>query len=582
MNQLLTRIGLLPSGYGSADLKGDVVAGLTTAVMLIPQAMAYALLAGLPPIVGLYASVVPLVAYALVGSSRELAVGPVAMDSLLTAATVSVIATSGSERYVETAALLALMVGGIQVFLGLIRGGFLVNFLSRPVISGFTSAAALIIAASQLRTLLGLELPRSTSVFAVAKAVAERITDVHSPTVLVALASVAVLLAMKRWTPRAPRALVVVVLGAAVTATGGLGSKGVAIVGSVPAGLPSLSWPTTVVADMRALLPGALAIALVAFMEGISVATKLSTKTGNRVNANREFAALGLANVAAGLFGGYPVAGGLSRTAVNAEAGAKSQLAAVLTAATVAVTLAFFTGLLFYIPKASLGAIIVLAVIGLFDIKEPLRLWRVQRTDLAMLAAAFASTLLLGIQQGILIGVGLSLLTMIVRTTRPHTAVLGRLPDTEVYRNVLRFPEAIPSPGVIVVRLDAEFYFGNVNFLRDTLADLEAKTPDLRGVVLDMSGVNQIDSSAEAALRAILDDYQARGLRLILASTKGPVRDVFARSGFKEAAGPEGFTFRVHEAVQMLTESESDSEPPHRGPELNPPRSGSETMRSLR
>ena len=559
MLSLLRQLEIVPADYRVASLGNDVTAGITTAVMLIPQAIAYAILAGLPPIVGLYAAVVPLVAYALVGSSRELALGPAALDSLLVASTVGVLAKSGSDRYLELAMLLALMVGAIQMVLGALRGGFLVNFLSRPVISGFTSAAALIIAASQLPTLLGLDLPRATSVFSAVVAVTAHLSGVDPASVTVSMISMVVLGALKHWAPRIPRALVVVALGALLAFPGFIGLP-VAVLGDVPSGLPSFDVPAFRISDLRPLLPGAMTIALVGFMEAISISSKLGVETGHRVNPNREFLALGMANVCAGLFRGFPVAGGLSRTAVNADAGAQSKLAGLVTAAGVVLTLAFLTDFLYYIPTASLAAIIVMAVGGLFDAREPFRLWAVKRNDFWMLVATFGATLVVGIQQGILTGVGLSVMAIVVRTTRPHTAVLGRLPGTEVYRNVLRFPEAQTTDGVLIVRLDAQFYFGNVNFLRDTLAELETemeskKAPPLRTLILDGSGINQIDSSGEATLREMMREYRDRDIRLILAAVKGPVRDVLQRSGFTEELGEDGFAFRIHDAIESLNQT---------------------------
>lgn len=546
-----------------ATLRADAIAGLTTAVMLIPQGMAYAMLAGLPAIVGLYAAIVPLIAYAIAGGSKQLAVGPVAMDSLLTAAAVGAIAESGTTEYAQAAALLALLAGVVQLGLGLVRGGVLVNFLSRPVISGFTSAAAFIIAMSQLRLVLGLDLPRTTSVFEVAAAVVHNIAQVHLPTVALAGGSMVALGAMKRWAPKWPRALIVVAVGSGVAAAFN-DALGLALVGSVPAGLPMPQLPDMSLDTIRELTTGAVTIAVIGFMEGISISTRLADEDGERLSADRELVALGLANIGAGLFRGYPVAGGFSRTAVNAEAGAKTKLAGFITAAIVAITVAFFTGVLAFVPKATLGAIIVMAVVGLVDLDEPRRLWTVHRPDLAMLVVTFAATLVLGIQYGVGVGVGLSVLSVLLRTTRPHTAVLGRLPGTELYRNVERFPDAITTPGVIAVRPDAQLYFGNTSALRDTLARLERACPTpLRAVIIDASGINQLDSTGERALRDLHADYARRDIALTLASVKGPVRDVLDRSGLRDVLGPAGVADSIHDAVVAVKAVEAAAaEPP--------------------
>jgi len=538
-------------GYRREDLGGDLSAGLTTAVMLIPQGMGYAMLAGLPPIYGLYASTVPLVIYALFGTSRQLAVGPVAMVSLLSAAGVGALAQAGTSEFVSLAILLALVVGAIQVAMGVFRVGFVVNFLSHPVISGFTSAAALIIGFSQLKHLLGVPIPRSHHVHEILIKAAEQISSVHVSTVVIGASSVVALMLMKRYSPRFPRALAVVVVSSLAVWLLGLDSGGVSIVGKVPAGLPSLTLPKLDWAAMSSLLPVALTIALVGFMESIAVAKKYARINGYEVDANSELVGLGMANVLGGFFQGYAVTGGFSRTAVNAQAGARTPIAAIVTASVVALTLLFLTPLFYFLPNAVLAAIIMTAVFGLIDVKEMRHLWHVKKTDFAMLAITFLSTLSLGIEQGIIVGVVASIGVIVVRTTRPHVAVLGRLPGTDVYRNVKRFPEAEITPGVLAIRLDAQFYFGNVNFLKEVLSDLEHGAREtIKAVVIDASGINQLDSSAEMALRDILEDYRKRGIELFLANVKGPVRDVLERSGLDVELGSEHTPMEIAEAMR--------------------------------
>ncbi len=557
--------------YDRANLPGDLQAGLTTAVMLIPQGMAYAMLAGLPPIVGLYASLVPLALYSLLGTSRELAVGPVAMVSLLVAQAVSPLAEQGSASYVGLAVLLALMVGAMQFMMGVLRLGFLVNFLSHPVISGFTSAAALIIGFSQLKHLLGVDIERSSNIFRVLASAGRQIASWHVATVAIGVGSVVTLVVMKKYAPRWPRALVVVVVGTLAVFALDLANAGVKIVGSVPAGLPAVSapltWPADVyasdglwaalsalVAPMRPLLAAAVVISLVSFMESISVAKAFARLRRYEVDPNQELVALGAANLAGSFFGAYPVTGGFSRTAVNAQAGAKTGLAGLITAAVISLTLLWLTPLFYFLPKAVLAAIIFTAVFGLIDVREVKHLWKVKRSDLALLVLTFVATLGLGIEEGILLGVGASLGLFIVRTTRPHTAVLGRLPGTPIYRNVDRYPEAQTVPGVLAVRIDAQFYFGNVSFLKEILARLERERVKgaLRVLVLDASGMNQLDSSADAALHELLHAYEDRGIRMIVTNVKGPVRDVMKRSGLWKRLGPEGKALSVHEAMERL------------------------------
>ncbi len=539
--------------YERGDLRGDATAGLTTAVMLIPQAMAYAMLAGLPPIVGLYASLVPLALYAAFGSSRQLAVGPVAMVSLLVATGVGALAPVGSREFISLAVLLAGMVGLLQLAMGLVRAGFLTNFLSHPVLSGFTSAAALIIGFSQLKHLLGVSIPRSHHVHEILRGAAAQLDAINTPTVLLGVGSVALLTALKKYRPMFPRAVVVVVLGSLAAWLLGLTEEGVGIVGAVPGGLPRPQLPMMSLEAMRALLPIAVTIAFVGFMESISVAKTFARRDRYHVDANQELIGLGMANLGATIFGAYPVAGGFSRTAVNAQSGAKTPVASLITAGVVGLTLLFFTPLFFYLPKAVLAAIIMTAVFGLVDVAEVRHLWRVKRSDLALLGITFVATLTVGIELGIAAGVTASLLWFVVRKTRPHTAVLGRLPGTSVYRNVERNPSAETFPGTLIVRMDAAFYFGNVEFLRRTLQRCESAAAEcLRAVVVDASAMNELDASADAALHAILEDFSQRGVRFVMAGVKGPVMDVMRRSGFDVALGRDHFFLTVHHAVAAL------------------------------
>ncbi len=525
-------IGQLRS-YKGGDLRSDVTAGLTTAVMLIPQGMAYAMLAGLPPIVGLYASTVPLVGYALFGSSRQLAVGPVAVLSLMVAASVGAIAETGTDAYLTYALILALMVGVIQFVMGVARLGIVTNFLSHPVLSGFTSAAALIIAFSQFDSLVG--------------------PGFHVLTAVVGVGSLLFLLALRVWKPSFPGMFFIVVASTAVVWALGLDARGIAVVGDVPTGLPGLTLVPITWEVLETLLPAAVVIALVGFMESFAVAKKIAEGHGeeDELEANRELMGLGAANIGAGLFGGYPVTGGFSRSAVNDKAGSRSNLAAVITAVAVVLTLLFLTDLFYFLPRTVLAAIIMTAIIGLIDLEAVKHLWQVKRDGLVILVLTFSSTLLIGIEEGLAIGIGASLLWFIIRATRPHTAVLGRLPGTTSYRNLERHPEAKTIPGLLLVRIDSQFFFGNVSFLKDTLVRLEKEMDEpLQAVIIDASSINQLDSSAELALHKILEGYQERGIEFYFAKTKGPVLDVMRASKFFQDLGENHFTYRVHEAVE--------------------------------
>ncbi len=535
--------------YTGAALRGDLVAGLTVGVMLIPQGMAYALIAGLPPIYGLYAALVPLVVYALLGTSRHLAVGPVAMVSLLVAAGVAPLAGGDAERYIALALVLALMVGAVQFLMGVARLGFLVNFLSHPVLTGFTAAAALIIGLSQLKHLLGVALPRSHYVHEILWSAAHQLGAVNPPTLFIGLGGIALLLLLKRWNKALPGALVVVALGTVTVWAFALHEHGVEIVRDVPGGLPAPYLPGFAAGDLAALLPIALTIALVGFMESIAVAKAYASKHRYDVDANQELIGLGLANLVGALFRSYPVTGGFSRTAVNAEAGARTPAASLISAGVIALTLLFLTPLFFYMPQAVLAAIVMVAVAGLIDLKEARFLWRVRRADFFLMLLTFGATLGLGIEQGILVGVVASLILVIQQGSRPHAAVMGRLPGTTTYRNVERYPDALTGSGVVVLRVDASLFFANVAFLKEKIREIEQRDPAFHTLVLDAYPVNRIDASAAHALREIVEQLRSRGGDVYFASVKGPVRDLLMRAGLVDCVGRDHFFLEVHEAV---------------------------------
>jgi SulP family sulfate permease len=540
----------LPTAWTST-LRADLIAGATTAVLLVPQAMAYALLAGLPPQLGLYAATVPLLAYAALGTSPRVSIGPLALDSLLLGAAITPLAQASGAGRVELALLLTFLVGAVQLLLGAARLGFVANFLSRPVLGGFMSAAALLIGASQLGSLSGISLP-SGRLDEILSALARRIGDVHLPTLALGLPAWLALRWLGKRKPRWPISLGVVAVATTVAGLLHLGRHGVALVGVVPDGLPRPGSPLARLELWRELLPAAVSIALVSFVESLSVGRRLAE--GSEVSANRELLAVGAANVASSCFGGYVVAGGLSRSVVHARAGARTRAAGLITAVLVALTLAFFTPSFQYLPKAVLAALVLNAVTSLIDVAQARRLWRIQRSEFWLLLLSFAATLALGAQLGLALGMGASLLWFLIRTTRPHVAVLGRLPGTESYRNVLRFPDAERRDDLLILRVDAQFYFGNVTFLKRSLEQLLRERPHARTVILDASGINQLDSSALEALLEIDRQLSSRELRLLFAEVKGPVRDVLERSDWLARLRSERRIFlRVHDAVLSLT-----------------------------
>ncbi|MFQ5602458.1 MAG: SulP family inorganic anion transporter [bacterium] len=545
--------------YRKQDFKGDLSAGLTVAVMLIPQGMAVALLAGLPPIVGLYASVAPLFIYALFGTSRQMSVGPVAIISLLVASGIGRFAEPGSEQYILYATVLAGMVGLILFFMGLIRLGFIINFLSHPVISGFTSAAAVIIAFSQLKHLLGISIPHTLHVEKIISYSIQHIDAVNLPTILIGTGCILTLLVLRWWKSTFPRALIVVAASTASVWAFGLQVAGVNIMGEVPKGLHGFEIPQFAPATLTALFPIAVAIALVGFMESIAVAKNFAAKNHYEVDANQELIGLGLANIAASVFGAYPVTGGFSRSAVNAQSGARTGLASMITAVTIALTLLFLTQLFYFLPTATLAAIIIVAVVGLIDLKEVKHLYLVKRTDLISLVVTFFATLILGIEKGLILSIVASLILVTKRTTHPHCAILGRLPGTKIYRNIERYPEAITLNGLVILRIDASLYFANVSFLKDRFQEIiHNYNSNLKAIIFDASSVNDIDSSADTALQEIADSLRQRNISLYFTNVKGPVRDVMRNSGFYQKLGADHFFFSNHDAVLHFLDEKMD------------------------
>jgi sulfate permease, SulP family len=523
--------------YRRSDLNGDFTAGLVAAIMLIPQGMAYAMLAGLPPVMGLYASTLPLIIYALFGSSRHLAVGPVAMISLLVYAGISTLAEPGSDQYIHLVLLLSLMVGVIQVIMGLFRCGFFVNFISHAVISGFSSAAAIIILISQLHHLLGIHMKSSHFVVHILSEIGSRIGESHPITLAIGLGSIFIQILFKKIMPRFPAPLFVVAGSIALVYTFRLDQTGVKIVGDVPPGLPAFSLPLFSFDSVVVLFPYALTILFVGFMESISIAELIAAKEKYKIDSNQELKGLGLSNVLASFFQGYPVTGGFSRTAATYQAGARTGLASMIAALVVILILLFLTPLFYYLPHAVLASIVIVAVFGLIDLKEVRRLFRIKRMDGWTLLITFAITLVFGGAQGILIGVGFSLLVFIWRSSHPHAAELGYLEREDVFRNLKRFPEAKTCPETLILRVDASLYFANMGFLENLLRKNLADKPAVKWVIMDLSGVNDIDAVAIDTLEEIVETYQERGIKFLFAGMKGPIRDLVDKAGWEEKYG---------------------------------------------
>ncbi|MBM4340874.1 MAG: sulfate permease [Deltaproteobacteria bacterium] len=523
--------------YHRTDLKGDLSAGGVVAIMLIPQGMAYAMLAGLPPVYGLYASTLPLIVYALMGSSRHLAVGPVAIISLLVFSSISELAEPGSEQYIRLVLLLTLMVGGMQLLLGFLRLGFFINFFSHAVISGFTSAAAIIILLSQVGHLFGIPVSSGHSAIHLLQDILSQIHKTHPMTLAVGSISLGTLFFFKKRHPHFPAPLLVVIASTLTAYFVKLDRWGLKIVGHVPRGLPDFNLPPFSIESFSQLFPTALTILFVGFMESISVATWIAGKERYSIDSNQELKGLGLANIAASFFSAYPVTGGLSRTAVNYESGARTGLASMISASIVILILLFFTSLFHSLPKAALAAIVIVAVTGLIDVKGLNHLFKIKKTDGWVFLLTCLATLLLGSEKGILMGMVFSLLVFIWRSAHPHVAELGYLKEEKIFRNIKRYPEAQRFPDALILRVDASLYFANMSFLKDILQKRLAETPVVKWVILDLSGVNDMDGVAIDSLEEMMKNYGEKEIRFIFTDVKGPVRDLISKAGWEDTFG---------------------------------------------
>lgn len=554
--------------YRRDNLSGDLIAGVIVTVMLVPQSMAYAQLAGLPPEIGIYASIVPLLIYGLLGSSRVLAVGPVAIVSLIVATSINQLGPENMSQYLQLAITLALLVGIIQLLMGLLRIGFMVNFLSHSVLAGFINAAAIVIALSQLKHLLGVDMPRTEHTHETVAELLRHLGQVNAVTLLIGGISIALLVFFKRnlagllksW--KVPDnlilpisrsgPLIVVLFGVlSVTLFDLNASAGVAIVGTVPAGLPDLTTPTFDLGVWQQMLPLALSIALIGYMESISVAKSLASKKRQKVDANQELVAIGSANLGAAFTGAYPVAGGIGRSVVNYSAGANTGLASIITAALMAFTVIFLTPLFYNLPQAVLAAIIVVAVAGLIDLNVFRNTWRYNKADAASLGVTFLAVLFIGVETGILLGVATAIVLYLWRTSQPHYAIVGRIGDTEHFRNVERHPVETYTR-VVAVRVDESLYFPNAQYLENILLGVVADNPQVEHVVLVCSAVNYIDMSALEVLEALVDELHDSGVQFCLAEVKGPVMDRLERAGFVEHIGRDNIYMSTHAAVETL------------------------------
>ncbi|MFQ3351343.1 MAG: SulP family sulfate permease [Candidatus Marivariicella framensis] len=531
------------------SIQNDFVAGLTVGIMLVPQGMAYALLAGLPPVFGLYAALVPQVIYAIMGTSRQLSVGPVAMDSLLVASGLAALKLSGINEYISMAIFLAFFMGLIQLVLGFLRMGFLVNFLSKPVISGFTSAAAIIIGLSQLKHLVGAPFESSNKIHLLLIEFIDKSSQIHLITLFIGLIAIAILVLLKKLNPSIPGALIAVILSSVWIKYFGENS-GVSIVGVVPEGLPSFRLPEIELINITKILPLALTLALIAFMEAISVAKAIEEKKDYSINPNQELIALGASNIVGSLFQSYPTTGGFSRTAVNDQAGANSGLASIISAIVVGLTLLFLTPLFYFLPNTILASIIMVAVFKLIDFESPKKLWKSSKSEFYILLFTFFITLFIGIKEGIILGVLASLLLLVYRSTQPHVAVLGKIKGTDYFKDIDRFTQDIETyESLLLLRFDEQIYFGNSQFFKEQLLErVNQKKGKLSVVILSSGGINYIDSSGMKILNEIVLTLKSKNIQFYIAGAIGPVVDSLFKSGVAKAIGSQHFFANTQQA----------------------------------
>lgn len=550
----------------SEYFKLDLMAGITVGIMLVPQAMSYAKLAGLPPIYGLYSSFVPVFVYAIFGSSRQLAIGPVALVSLLVSNALGGIADTNEELHIELAILLALLVGILECIMGLLRLGWLIRFISHSVISGFTSASAIVIGLSQIKYFLGYSIARSSKIVPIVESIIAGADKFQWPPFVMGSLILVILQVMKHVGKakkelqflRAAAPLTGIVLGTTIAKV--FHPPSISLVGEIPQGLPTFSFPRSF-DHAKTLLPTSALITGVAILESVGIAKALAAKNRYELDSNSELFGLGVANILGSLFSAYPATGSFSRSAVNNESEAKTGLSGLITGIIIGCSLLFLTPMFKYIPQCALAAIVISAVSGLVDYDEAIFLWRVDKRDFSLWTITSTITLFFGIEIGVLVGVGFSLAFVIHESANPHIAVLGRLPGTTVYRNIKQYPEAYTYNGIVIVRIDSPIYFVNISYIKDRLREYEVavdkytnrglEVDRINFVILEMSPVTHIDSSAVEALKELYQEYKTRDIQLAISNPNKDVHLTIARSGMVELVGKEWFFVRVHDAVQV-------------------------------
>ena len=552
--------------YKRAELPGDMIAGLTVATMLIPQSMAYALLAGLPPIVGLYTGILPVLVYGLLGSTRILTLGPTAITSVMILTSISGLAEPGSEQFYTLSLTLALTLGIVYLLMGLFRLGFVVNLLSQSVLEGYVNAAALIIAISQFKNLLGIQISRTAQPAETLLQTILSIEQVHMPTLLLGALCIVIILIFNygldgflsrlqlnstlKLTIIRSGSLVAVMVSILVVAILRLDRQGIDIIGSIPQGFPPITLGPYDFTEWQTLLTGAIAIAFVGFMEGVSTAKSVMSRQKQTLDGNQELIAMGAANIAGAISGGLSSTTSISRSAVNYAAGANTGLSSVIAAVIVGLTVSFFTPIFFYLPSTALAAIILTSVIKLFNIQSLRQLWKYSKLDTIPFFVTFFATFLISIPIGIASGILFSLITYLARTSRPEIEQLGRIDYTHYYRDVLQYKEAHLIPKVMLIRVDESLYFANAQYLDKYLRNLIAKSSDIEHLIIVGDAMNWLDASAVQILEDLIHDFEQVGIKVYFTELNLKVWGRISKIGFMARVGEHRFFHRTHDAVK--------------------------------
>lgn len=542
--------------YNQSVFKSDLFSGITIAFMLIPQGMAYAVVAGLPPEYGLYACIFPPIIYALLGTSNKISVGPVALDSILIITGLSVLAEPGSEHYLELAIALTFLVGLIQGLFGLIKFGFIANFLSHPVIVGYTSAAAIIIMASQLENMLGVDVAGG-NVFQLIYQLFQQLGNWNWVTIGIGLAGLWFMIYPRRFLPALPVALVLMVLGMLLSGLGDAQGYGVDVISSVPQGLPSLTVPTLSIDEFAGLLPVAMTVALMGYVGTMSICKSQEKPTDKiTTNPNQELLAVGAANLLGAFFKSFPVSASFSRSAAFREAGALTQVSAVVSSVFIMITVVFLTPFFssYPLPKALLSAIIIVSVAGLFKYGQMQAMFKQNRREFSILMATFAITLLLGVQQGLLVGVALSIFMVIYNTANPHMTELGAIQDGSLFRNINRFTDAVVRDDVLIFRFDAPLYFANKDYFVEKLYSWvkQREGDKLRYVIFDAEAVNSLDSTAILMLQQVIENFKDQNVQFFISNPIGPVRDVIKHSALHDYMCAQSMFTTINDAITYI------------------------------